>query len=88
VVGRPRACRRSCGSTSAALTFRATIAGRVRLTAYRRVAGRYKRVGARTVTVRAGKQRIRLGRRLAGAQLRSGRWRITLGTARVTFQVR
>ena len=87
VVGRPRACR-SCGAGSAALSFRASVAGHVRLTAYRRAAGRYKRVGARTVTVRAGKQRIRLGRRLAGAQLKSGRWRVTLGSARVTFQVR
>jgi outer membrane biosynthesis protein TonB len=76
-VGKPRA-----------LSFSAAPAGEVRLVAERRAGNRYKRVGSRTVRVAAGRQRISLRRSLAGARLRAGMWRVTLGTARLTFRVR
>ena len=83
--GRPPARLPPLLRGAAALSFRASVAGRVRLTAYRRVGRALQARGRAHVAVRAGKQRIRLGRKLAGAQLRAGRWRVTLGTARVTF---
>jgi subtilisin family serine protease len=76
-VGKPRALSFSVGS-----------AGDVRLVAERRVGTRYKRVGSRIVHVAAGRQRISLRRSLAGARLRPGTWRVTLGAARLTFRVR
>jgi hypothetical protein len=77
-----------CMSSSAALRFSASAAGTVRLVAERRTGKRYKRVGSRTVTVKAGNQGISLRGNLAGARLRAGTWRVALGKARVTFRVR
>ena len=76
------------GSTSAALSFTASAAGDVKLVAYRKVGKRDKRVGSRTVSVKAGSQRIALRGNVAGARLKAGTWRVTLGSARVTFRVR
>jgi outer membrane biosynthesis protein TonB len=76
-VGKPRA-----------LTFSAAPAGSVKLVAERRVGRAYKRVGSRTVHLGAGRQRITLRRTIAGARLRAGTWRVTLGSARVVFRVR
>jgi thermitase len=70
-----------------ALSFSVAPAGTVKLVAERRVGRRYKRVGSRTLQVGAGRQRIALRRTLAGARLRAGTWRVTLGTARATFRV-
>ena len=71
-----------------ALSFSASLAGDVRLVAERRTGKSYKRVGSRTVHVSAGRQRMTLRRTIAGARLRAGTWRVTLGAARVTFRVR
>jgi thermitase len=76
-VGKPRA-----------LSFSAAPAGSVKLVAERRVGRAYKRVGSRTMHIGAGRQRIALRRTIAGARLRPGTWRVTLGSARVTFRVR
>jgi hypothetical protein len=76
------------GSSSAALSFTASASGAAKLVAYRKVGRRYKRVGSRTLTVTAGTQRLGLRGNLAGARLRAGTWRVTLGSARVTFRVR
>jgi thermitase len=81
LVGRPR-------TRAAALVFTASASGRVRLVAERRVGRRYKRAGAGSLVVAAGRQRTRLGTRIAGARLKRGTWRVTVGSARITFRVR
>ena len=86
VSGRPRVCRRC--AHAAALTFRSSLAGKVKLIAERRVGRRYKRVGSRTFAVAAGSGRIRIAGKVAGVRLKPGTWRVTLGAARVTFRVR
>ena len=81
LVGRPR-------KRGAALSFTASAAGRVPLVVERRVGRRYKRAGAGTLAVTAGRQRTPLGTRVAGARLKRGTWRLTLAAARITFRVR
>jgi subtilisin family serine protease len=81
LIGRP-------GRRSAALAFTASAAGRVKLVLERRAGRRYKRVGARTLTVAEGAQRTRLGGRVAGVRLKRGAWRLTLAGAQLRFRVR
>jgi hypothetical protein len=81
---RGRACRRACRARSSSLRFSASHAGAAQLTLERRRGRRYVVISRTPRPVRAGRQRLRL----AALHLRTGRWRITIGDARVAFRIR
>ena len=81
---RGRSCRRACRAKAASLRFRASQAGTAALTLERRAGRRYLVISRTSRPVRAGKQRLPL----ASLRLNKGRWRVTIGTARVRFRVR
>ena len=66
------------------LRFSASHAGAAQLTLERRRRRRYVVISRTPRPVRAGRQRLRL----AALHLRTGRWRVTLGDARVAFRIR
>ncbi len=81
---RGRACRRACRARASSLRFSASHAGAAQLTLERRRGRRYVVISRTPRPVRAGRQRLRL----SALHLRTGRWRVTLGDARVAFRVR
>ena len=88
VIERARGCRRACSARRAALAFTASASGAVTLRLERRRCTlthcRFRAAGRSRRVVTAGPQRISL----ATLRLSPGRWRATLGGARVAFRVR
>jgi hypothetical protein len=81
---RGRACRRACRARASALHFIASHRGAAQLTLERRTHRRFLVVSRTSRRVEAGRQKVRL----SALHLKQGRWRVTLGKARVAFRVR
>ncbi|MET0816435.1 MAG: hypothetical protein ABWZ67_02725, partial [Solirubrobacteraceae bacterium] len=81
---RGRACRRACRLRSSSLRFAASHAGDIAVTLERRAARRYLVISRTSRRVRAGRQQVRL----SALRLNRGRWRVSVGAARVAFRVR
>jgi hypothetical protein len=81
---RVRGCRRACRLRSSSLRFAASHAGDARVTLERRARGRYLVISRTSRHVEAGRQRVKL----SALHLNRGRWRVSLGAARVAFRVR
>jgi len=81
---RGRRCRRACRARASSLHFTASHRGATQLTLERRKGRRYLVISRTSRRVEAGRQKVRL----AALDLKQGRWRVTLGSARVAFRVR